>query len=150
MMDKYILAIDQGTTSSRAILFNHYGQALYITQQEVKCIFPYSGWVEVDAEDIYKSVIDCIDELFQKAKITPASIECIGITNQRETTVMWDKSTGLPVYNAIVWQSRQTVGICDMYADKKEYIHEKTGLLINPYFSMSKIRFILDHFQNGQ
>ena len=149
-MDKYILAIDQGTTSSRAILFNHYGQALFITQKEVRCIFPYSGWVEADAMEIYQSVIDCIDELFEKAKITPNSIECIGITNQRETTVMWDKSTGLPVANAIVWQSRQTADICDAHAKDKDFIRERTGLIINPYFSASKIRYLLDHIPNGQ
>ena len=141
-MDKYILSIDQGTTSTRAILFNHYGQALCITQKEVECIFPNPGWVEVDAEVIYQSAVDVINELFAKSKVSPASIECIGITNQRETTVMWDKSTGLPVYNAIVWQSRQTADICDEHAKDKDLIRMKTGLIINPYFSASKIRYL--------
>ena len=149
-MDKYILSIDQGTTSTRAILFNHYGQALCITQKEVACIFPNPGWVEVDAEVIYQSTVDVINELFEKAKITAASIECIGITNQRETTVMWDKETGLPVYNAIVWQSRQTADICDAHESEKDFIRERTGLIINPYFSASKIRYLLDHIPNGQ
>lgn len=149
-MEKYILSIDQGTTSTRAILFNHYGQALFITQKEVDCIFPNPGWVEVDAEVIWKSAIDCIDELFEKASISPASVDSIGITNQRETTVMWDKETGVPVYNAIVWQSRQTAKICEMHEKEKDLIREKTGLIINPYFSASKIRYLLDHVPNGQ
>ena len=149
-MEKYILSIDQGTTSTRAILFNHYGQALCITQKEVNCIFPNSGWVEVDADQIYQSVIDCIDELFKKVKITPANIECIGITNQRETTVMWDKSSGVPVANAIVWQSRQTEEICDQHKKDEKFIQDRTGLIINPYFSASKIRYLLDHVPNGQ
>ena len=149
-MEKYILSIDQGTTSSRAILFDKNGKLCFTAQREVTCLFPHSGWVEADALSIWISVIDVINELLIKANISWNSIDCIGITNQRETTVVWDKKTGLPVYNAIVWQSRQTVEICDRYADKKEYIHEKTGLLINPYFSMSKIRFILDHIPNGQ
>ncbi len=149
-MAKYILSIDQGTTSSRAILFDKEGTAVYKAQREVVCLFPNPGWVEADALSIWISVIDVVNELLIKANITFASIDSIGITNQRETTVVWEKKTGLPVYDAIVWQSRQTASICDLYADKKEYIHEKTGLLINPYFSVSKIRFILDHIPNGQ
>jgi glycerol kinase len=149
-MEKYILSIDQGTTSTRAILFNHYGQAICITQKEVNCIFPNPGWVEVDANEIYQSAVDVIDQLFFKAKVTPASIECIGITNQRETTVMWDKETGMPVYNAIVWQSRQTADICEQHKKDEDVIRNKTGLIINPYFSASKIRYLLDHVPNGQ
>ena len=149
-MKKYILSVDQGTTSSRAILFDSTGKPCCSAQREVTCLFPNPGWVEADALSIWISVIDVINELLIKANITFASIDCIGITNQRETTVIWDKATGMPVYNAIVWQSRQTTYICDQYAEKKEYIHEKTGLLINPYFSVSKIRFILDHIPNGQ
>lgn len=149
-MEKFILSIDQGTTSTRAILFDHYGQCLCITQKEVNCVFPNPGWVEVDAQEIYQSAIDVINELFEKADITPSAIECIGITNQRETTVMWDKGTGLPVCNAIVWQSRQTASICDAHTKDKELIREKTGLIINPYFSASKIRYLLDHVPNGQ
>ena len=149
-MKKYILSIDQGTTSSRAILFDEAGNPCYKAQREVVCLFPNPGWVEADALSIWISVIDVVNELLIKANITFASIDSIGITNQRETTVIWDRKTGLPVYNAIVWQSRQTASICDFYNEKKEFIHEKTGLLINPYFSMSKIRFILDHIPNGQ
>ena len=149
-MEKFILSVDQGTTSSRAILFDHSGRPRFSAQREVVCLFPNPGWVEADALAIWISVIDVINELLIKANITFSSIDSIGITNQRETTVIWDKKTGMPVYNAIVWQSRQTVSICDLFANKKEFIHEKTGLLINPYFSMSKIRFILDHIPNGQ
>ena len=149
-MQKYILSIDQGTTSTRAILFDHNGEPCYKAQREVTCLFPNPGWVEADALAIWISVIDVVNELLIKANIAFSSIDSIGITNQRETTIVWEKKTGLPVYNAIIWQSRQTTSICERYADKKEYIHEKTGLLINPYFSMSKIRFILDHIPNGQ
>ena len=135
-MGKFILSVDQGTTSTRAILFDHNGEPCFKAQREVVCLFPNPGWVEADALSIWISVIDVINELLIKANITFASIDSIGITNQRETTVIWDKKTGMPVYNAIVWQSRQTVDICDKYAEQKEYIHEKTGLLINPYFSI--------------
>ena len=149
-MKKYILAIDQGTTSSRAILFDHNGKACYMSQREVVCLFPHSGWVEADALSIWVSVIDVVNEVMVKANITMDDIDSIGVTNQRETTIIWDKKTGLPVYNAVIWQSRQSADICDAFADQKEYIHERTGLLINPYFSASKIRFILDHIEKGQ
>ena len=149
-MEKFILAIDQGTTSTRAILFDHEGNARYMAQREVECIFPKSGWVEQDALSLWISVIDVTNEVLVKANISFSEIDSIGITNQRETAIVWDKETGLPVAKAIVWQSRQTYEICQRYESKKEYIHEKTGLLINPYFSASKIRFILDHLPNGQ
>ena len=149
-MEKYILAIDQGTTSTRAILFDHEGKACYMAQREVECIFPKSGWVEQDALSLWISVIDVTNEVLVKANISFSEIDSIGITNQRETAVIWDKETGMPVAKAIVWQSRQTYEICQRYEDKKDYIHQKTGLLINPYFSASKIRFILDHLPNGQ
>lgn len=150
MDTKYILSIDQGTTSTRAILFSHKGEACYKAQKEITCVFPKSGWVEVDAIQIWLSTIDVINEVLIKSNNTFKNIDSIAITNQRETTIVWDKYTGLPVCNAIVWQSRQSSDICDQFEDKKEYIHERTGLLINPYFSASKIRFILDHIENGQ
>ena len=150
MSKPYILAIDQGTTSTRAILFDHSGKACFIAQREVACIFPHPGWVEADALSIWVSVIDVVNEVLVKANIKFDSIDSIGVTNQRETTVLWDKKTGMPVYHAIVWQSRQSAAICDSLQDKKEIIHQKTGLLINPYFSASKIRFILDNIENGQ
>ncbi len=147
---KYVLSIDQGTTSSRAILFDKTGQKIEMAQREVKCLFPNSGWVEADAIQIWVSVMDVINEVLIKANLTIDDIDSIGLTNQRETTVVWNKKTGMPVYNAIVWQSRQSASICEALNDKKELIHEKTGLLINPYFSASKVRFILDHIENGQ
>ena len=147
---KYILAIDQGTTSSRAILFDNAGKPIQIAQREVTCLFPHSGWVEADALAIWVSVMDVINEVLIKANLTIDDVATIGLTNQRETTVVWSKSTGMPVYNAIVWQSRQSADICDSFAKDKETIHQKTGLIINPYFSASKVRFILDHIENGQ
>ena len=147
---KYVLSIDQGTTSSRAILFDKSGQKIQIAQREVKCLFPNSGWVEADALSIWVSVMDVINEVLIKANLTIDDIDSIGLTNQRETTVVWNKKTGMPVYNAIVWQSRQSADICEALNDKKDLIHQKTGLLINPYFSASKVRFILDHIENGQ
>lgn len=149
-MKKYILSIDQGTTSTRAILFDKNGTAICVAQHEVRCIFPYSGYVEQDALEIWLSVIDVINEVLIKSNETLDSVASIGITNQRETTIVWDKNTGMPVYNAIVWQSRQSQEICEHYSSYKEQIHQKTGLLINPYFSASKIRYILDHIENGQ
>ena len=147
---KYVLSIDQGTTSSRAILFDKSGQKIQIAQREVKCLFPNSGWVEADALSIWVSVMDVINEVLIKANLTIDDVDAIGLTNQRETTVVWNKKTGMPVYNAIVWQSRQSADICEALNDQKELIHQKTGLLINPYFSASKVRFILDHIENGQ
>ena len=147
---KYILAIDQGTTSSRAMLFDKHGQPFQMAQREVRCLFPNSGWVEADAISIWVSVMDVINEVLIKANISIDDISAVGLTNQRETTIVWDKKTGMPVYNAIIWQSRQSAEICDRLSDKKELIHQKTGLLMNPYFSASKVRFILDHIENGQ
>ena len=146
----YILAIDQGTTSSRAILFDKHGKPFQTAQREVTCLFPHSGWVEVDALAIWVSVMDVINEVLIKANLTIDDVTAIGITNQRETTVVWSKKTGLPVCHAIVWQSRQSADICDALSKEKEFIHQKTGLLINPYFSASKVRFILDHIEDGQ
>ena len=149
-MQKYILSIDQGTTSTRAILFNHEGEPCYKAQKEIPCIFPKSGWVEVDASTIWLSTLDVINEVMVKSNCSFKNIDSIGITNQRETTVVWDKETGIPVCNAIVWQSRQSSEICERFADKKVFIHERTGLLINPYFSASKIRFILENVKGAQ
>ena len=150
MHKPYILAIDQGTTSTRAILFDHNGKACFTAQREVSCLFPHPGWVEADALSIWVSVIDVVNEVLVKANIKFDSIDSIGITNQRETAVLWDKKTGMPVYHAVVWQSRQSADICEEFAHQKQMIHSKTGLLINPYFSASKVRFILDHIENGQ
>lgn len=145
-MEKFVLAIDQGTTSTRAILFDKFGMPRFKAQREVPLIYPKSGWVEEDAIEVYTSVIDVINELLIRSNLALKNIDSIGITNQRETTVIWNKETGLPVCNAIVWQSRQSQEICDALEDKKDFIKEKTGLVINPYFSASKIRFILDKY----
>ncbi|MCQ2087128.1 MAG: glycerol kinase GlpK [Bacilli bacterium] len=147
---KYVLAIDQGTTSSRTMLFDERGKPVATAQKEIQCKYPHSGWVEVDAIDVWLSVADCINEVLVKNDLTGDDIDSIGITNQRETTVVWNKKTGKPIYNAIVWQSRQTTAICESVSDKKQLIHSKTGLIINPYFSASKIRFILDTVPGAQ
>lgn len=149
-MKRFILAIDQGTTSTRAILFDKAGKVRYQSQREVKCFYPYPGWVEQDGLQLWISVIDTVNEVLIQANITMRDVDSIGITNQRETTMVWDKATGLPVYPAIVWQSRQSSAICNRLNKQKDFIHQKTGLLINPYFSASKIRFILDNIPNGQ
>jgi len=149
-MSKYILAIDQGTTSTRAIIFDKNGKQIAVAQKEVECLYPYPGWVEADALAIWISVVNVLSELTIKTSISLKDVDSIGITNQRETTVVWDKETGLPVYNAIIWQSRQTADICDRFEKYKDVIHSKTGLVINPYFSASKVRFILDHIPEGQ
>lgn len=144
-MEKYILAIDQGTTSSRAIIFDQYENVVAISQKEVKNFFPEPGWVEMDANEIWLSVLACMAEVFQKSHVKPIDIISIGITNQRETTVIWDKNTGMPIDNAIVWQSRQTSDIVEEFKSKgyNEIIKEKTGLLLDPYFSASKIIYLL-------
>ena len=147
---KYILAIDQGTTSSRALIFDKFGKVEFKSQMEIECLFPKEGWVEQNALDVWVSVINVINDALAKMNITVDDIYAIGITNQRETTVIWDKKTGLPVYNAIVWQSRQSASICEEWEPYKKLIHKKTGLILNPYFSASKIRFILNHIENGQ
>ena len=132
-MEKYVLAIDQGTTSSRSIVFNHSGEIVSVGQKEFTQIFPKPGWVEHNATEIWSSVLSVIAEALERGHIQPEQIEAIGITNQRETTVVWDKKTGLPVYNAIVWQSRQTMDICnDLKAKKLEpKFREKTGLVVD-------------------
>ncbi len=145
MEKKYVLALDQGTTSSRAIVFDRNGEIVSLSQHEFKQIYPKPGWVEHDPLEIWETQLNSAREAVKD--INPAEIACIGITNQRETTVLWDKNTGKPVYNAIVWQSRQTSEICDEL--KKEglepYINENTGLVIDAYFSGTKIKWILNN-----
>ena len=145
-MKKYIMAIDQGTTSSRAILFDEKGQIAYSAQKEFNQYFPHPGWVEHDANEIWLSVLSVMGEVMVVSGADPSSIAGIGITNQRESTVIWDKKTGLPVYHSICWQSRQSAEIAQKLSDKgyEEKIKTKTGLLIDPYFSATKIRWILD------
>ena len=130
-MKKYVMAIDQGTTSSRAIIFNKKAEIITSSQKEFPQIFPKSGWVEHDANAIWNSVQSVIAEAFIESGIKPNQIDSIGITNQRETTVIWDKKTRLPIYNAIVWQSRQSADIANKLVNDgyKDMIHQKTGLV---------------------
>lgn len=153
MAKEYILALDQGTTSSRAILFNKKGEIEKVAQQEFKQIFPESGWVEHDAEEIWTSQLEVLNEVIKKAKVKPENIKAIGITNQRETTVVWNKKTGKPIYNAIVWQDRRTAEYCKSIADQDgldELIQAKTGLRIDAYFSASKINWILENVKGAR
>lgn len=151
-MRDYILAIDQGTTSSRAILFDRDAHPVAVSQREFTQFFPQPGWVEHDADEIWTSVLTVIREVLQKAQAAPAQVRAIGITNQRETTVVWDKRTGHPVYRAVVWQSRQTAKQCEqiLRGGFGDMIREKTGLVIDPYFSATKISFILDQVDGAR
>ena len=146
-MEKYILSLDQGTSSTRAIIFNKEGIAVAQAQQELTNYFAKSGWVEQDANEIWLSVLGVLSQLFINSEIKPHQIASIGITNQRETTVMWDKETGIPVYKAIVWQSRQSASICDDLIARgyEKLVREKTGLPIDAYFSATKIKWIIDN-----
>lgn len=144
---EYILAIDHGTTSTRAILFDHDCQIKAISQKEGGVDYPKPGWVEQDATQIWLDTLAVMADVLNKSGIAPEQVKAIGISNQRETTVIWDKKTGLPVYKAIVWQSRQTSDICDRWKKEglEDMIREKTGLRIDPYFSASKIVWILEN-----
>ena len=151
-MEKFMLAIDQGTTSSRAIIFNKKGEIVHIAQKEFTQHFPKQGWVEHNANEIWGSVLAVIATCLAESNINPEQIAGIGMTNQRETTVVWDKKTGMPVYHAIVWQSRQTEGICEELktAGYEQTIREKTGLLIDAYFSGTKVKWILDNVEGAR
>ena len=144
-MKQYILSIDQGTTSCRAIVFDKSGKSLGVGQKEFKQHFPKPSWVEHDAEEILKTQIECIKDAIKNAKISADDVACVGITNQRETTVVWDKETGKPVYNAIVWQCRRTQAFADSLRQESDLIRSKTGLVPDAYFSGPKIRWILDN-----
>ena len=151
-MSTYVLAIDQGTTSSRAIVFNTSFDIIAIAQEEFKQIFPHSGWVEHDPEDIWQTALTTCRQALKKAGLTPEQISSIGITNQRETTILWDRDSGLPIYNAIVWQDRRTSEFCNQLRteDNNQLVADKTGLLIDPYFSGTKIRWILDNVEGAR
>lgn len=146
-MSKYILSFDQGTTSSRAIVFNNAGNIVAIAQREFEQIYPQPGWVEHNAMDIWSTQVGVATEAIIKAGITPQEIAAIGITNQRETTVLWDKTTGEPLHNAIVWQDRRTSAYCDEIKSRglAKNIQEKTGLIVDAYFSATKIKWLLDN-----
>jgi glycerol kinase len=151
-MEKYILSLDAGTTSNRAILFNHSGEIVNTAQQEFEQIYPKGGWVEHDPVTIWETQLKVAREVIKKQGITPEQIKAVGITNQRETTIVWNRETGKPVFNAIVWQDRRTAGICDdlsaQGADKM--VTEKTGLVIDAYFSGTKVKWILDNVQGAR
>lgn len=158
-MEQFILSLDQGTTSSRAIVFNHAGEIETIAQKEFAQHYPQSGWVEHDPNEIWSTQVSVAAEALARTKIPSAHIAAIGITNQRETTILWNKNTGRPVYNAIVWQDRRTAGYCDQLKKDglESLIRSKTGLLIDAYFSATKIRWILQNVpeaarlaENGQ
>ncbi len=151
-MKKYILSLDSGTTSNRAILFDRQGNLVHAVQREFQQIFPDIGWVEHDPVQIWETQLAVITDLFNTKRISAVDIAAIGITNQRETTLLWDRETGGPVYNAIVWQDRRTAGFCDQLKQKglDGVIHEKTGLVVDAYFSASKINWILEHVSNAR
>lgn len=152
MVKKYILSLDQGTTSSRAILFDHQSKIVGIAQKDFSQIYPKAGWVEHDPISIWNTQKQVMMDVIKSANISPKEIAGIGITNQRETTVVWNKKTGVPIYNAIVWQCRRTASMCDkLKADEfNEYIRENTGLVIDAYFSATKIQWILDNVPNAR
>lgn len=149
---KYVLAIDQGTTSSRAILFDHQGVIINLAQKSFQQYFPKPGWVEHDPNEIWYSQSSVIKEVMAKADVTDSHIACIGIANQRETTIVWDRETGFPVYNAIVWQDRRTADYCEELKGKgyAGYIQQKTGLVIDAYFSATKIKWILENVKGAR
>lgn len=151
-MKKYILSLDQGTTSTRAILFDEKGGIVHVAQREFTQHFPKPGWVEHDANEIWGSVLSVIASVLSESGTKPEQIAGIGITNQRETTVVWDKETSVPIYNAVVWQSRQTSGICEELKEKgyNDLFREKTGLLIDAYFSGTKVKWILDNVEGAR
>lgn len=151
-MEDFILALDQGTTSSRAIVFDHKGQVRSVAQREFKQIFPHSGWVEHDPNEIWSTQASVAAEATVKLGINGTNIKAIGITNQRETTIVWDRSTGEPIYNAIVWQDRRTADFCDELKAQghEDTIRKKTGLVIDSYFSGTKIRWILDNVEGAR
>lgn len=152
MEKSYMLALDQGTTSSRAILLNKSGEIVHIAQKEFTQYFPKPGWVEHNANEIWGSILAVIASCLLEAGVKPEQIAGIGITNQRETTVVWDKKTGEPIYHAIVWQSRQTSEICDDLKQQgfEDTFKKKTGLLIDPYFSGTKVKWMLDHVEGAR
>ncbi|MDP9081686.1 MAG: glycerol kinase GlpK [Bacteroidota bacterium] len=152
MMEEYILALDQGTTSSRAIIFDHAGKIRSVAQKEFKQIFPQSGWVEHDPNEIWSTQAGVAAEATVKMGINGTNLKAIGITNQRETTIVWNRETGEPVYNAIVWQDRRTADFCDQLKKdgKTDLIRAKTGLVIDSYFSGTKIKWILDNVEGAR
>jgi glycerol kinase len=149
-MEKYILSFDQGTTSSRAIVFNKRGDIVSLAQREFTQQYPKPGWVEHNAREIWSTQVAVATEAILNAKLSPQDIAAIGITNQRETTVVWDKQSGEPVYQAIVWQDRRTADYCGTLKEQgiDKLVQEKTGLIVDAYFSATKIKWILESYWN--
>lgn len=147
---KYLLALDQGTTSSRSIVFDEEGQMISLQQKEFTQYFPQSGYVEHDPEEIWESQFSVAAAAIQQAGLTAKDIAAIGITNQRETTIVWNRKTGKPIYRAIVWQDRRTVSLCERLKQHEPLIRKRTGLLLDPYFSGTKLRWILDHVRGSR
>ncbi|MBP3486422.1 MAG: glycerol kinase, partial [Oscillospiraceae bacterium] len=151
-METYVAALDQGTTSSRAILFSRRGEIVSRAQYPFRQIYPQPGWVEHDPMEIWQTEKRALQEAVDSAHIDPRCLAALGITNQRETTILWDRTTGQPLHNAIVWQCRRTAPLCDELKTRGlgEAVAEKTGLLIDAYFSGTKIRWLLDHVEGAQ
>tara|TARA_Y100000590_G_scaffold267041_1_gene299901 strand:- start:4769 stop:6271 length:1503 start_codon:yes stop_codon:yes gene_type:complete len=150
--NNYIVALDQGTTSTTALLIDQMGSVIWKTSQEITTIYPRLGWVEQDPQEIFLSCLNVIHELIDETEISTGQISAIGITNQRETTLVWDRETGEPVYNAIVWQCRRSTMLCEVIKSQgvESDILRKTGLTLDPYFSSTKLRWIIDNIPNGQ
>ena len=151
-MSDYIIALDQGTTSSRAIVFDKNGDIKGVAQQEFRQIFPQSGWVEHDPVEILNTQLGVVSKVMAEKSIQASAIAAVGITNQRETTVIWDRKTGVPIYNAIVWQDKRTASICEELKSRglEDYVRENTGLVIDSYFSATKVKWILDHVEGAR
>ena len=152
-MKRYVIALDQGTTSSRCIIFDRDQRILGVAQREFTQHYPKPGWVEHDPMEIWSSQYSVLTEVLAQSGVSPEEIAAIGITNQRETTIVWDKTTGRPIYNAIVWQCRRTASLCEALkkdAELTEYIQSHTGLLIDAYFSGTKLKWILDQVDGAR
>ena len=151
-MKKFIVSIDQGTTSTRSILFDISGKQIFVSQKEFKQYFPKNGWVEHDPEEIWEKTKKTLKAVILKSKKLKGIILTIGITNQRETTLVWDKKTGNCIYNAIVWQDRRTLNYCSLLKKKglEKVIRSKTGLLLDPYFSSTKIKWIINNIPSAK
>lgn len=149
---KYIVALDQGTTSSRAVVMDHDANIVSVSQREFEQIYPKPGWVEHDPMEIWASQSSTLVEVLAKADISSDEIAAIGITNQRETAIVWERETGKPIYNAIVWQCRRTADICEKLKrdGMEEYVRSATGLVVDPYFSGTKVKWILDHVEGSR
>jgi glycerol kinase len=145
-----LLAIDQGTTSTRAIVFDRSGNKRAVAQRELPQHFPHPGWVEHDAETIWSDTVACVRDVLEQAGLKAGDVAAIGITNQRETTVIWDRATGQPIHRAIVWQDRRTSGFCQQHQDRSDWLAQRTGLLLDPYFSATKIGWMLDHVDGAR